>query len=107
MTLLESITHTQRELEQYVDKHYAGKYRWPESDVKKVLELLEKEVVKEEQNPRVYAAYRDITVVSIRNYEKTPLGNSISVLSQQLETESEIYKNVGALGMDFGKQDPI
>ena len=107
MTLLENIKHTQRELENYVRQYCKGEYSWPESDVKRVLGLLEKEIDKEEQNPRIFAAYRDITVVSVRNYENTSLGKSISVLSKQLEAENDIYVNVGTLGMDFGKQDPI
>lgn len=107
MTLLENIKDTQQELEQYVGQYYGGVYSWPETDVKRVLDLLEKEINKQEQNPRVLAAYRDITVLSVRNYENTPLGKSISALSKQLANENDIYARVGVLGMDFGKQDPI
>ncbi|MEM8940334.1 MAG: hypothetical protein AAGC64_13420 [Bacteroidota bacterium] len=107
MTLLENIKQTQQELERYVSQYFSGEYNWPESDVKRVLGLLEKEINKEKQNPRVFAAYRDITVVSIRNYENIPLGKSISALSKQLDVENDIYANTGVLGADFGKQDPV
>ena len=107
MILGENIKHTQKELEKYVSKYRDGEYRWPESDVKRVLDLLENEINKKEQNPRIFAAFRDITVVSVRNYENTALGKSISELSKQLNAENDIYPNVGALGMEFGKQDPI
>ena len=107
MTLLENIKHTRQELEQFVDQYCNGEYDWPESHVKLVLDLLEKEIDKKDQNPRVFAAYRDITVVSVRNYENTPLGRSISALSKQLEAENSIYPKVGVLGLDFGKQDPV
>ena len=102
MTLLENIKYNRQELEQYVGQYCGGVYSWPETDVKRVLNLLEKETNKQEQNPRILAAYRDITVLSVRNYENKPLGKSISALSKQLAHENDMYARVGALGVDFG-----
>ena len=83
------------------EKHLAGTV--------KTLRLLRQEVQQNQDNinVRVLRAMHDIGIAAVKEYDPTPLGQTIEDVTSMLWDEIQGYKDLEPLRMDFGKGYPI
>ena len=96
------------EADNFVVRYYDNDAE-PMQNTIKTLSLLRIEVENrpENINKRVLRAMCDISTLSVKCYEGTPLEKAISKIFKVLYDAIPIFKHLEPLRMDFGKQDPI
>lgn len=96
------------ELDNYVLNFLDGEEGWATSDTRKVLETMKEFCVRNKPfNDRLIRAFIDISVVSVRNFENTGLGDAIYSLSSYFSEVLPEYKSYEPLGGDFGNGEPF
>jgi len=96
------------ELKDYVDKYTQGEFTWPETAVKKVLDLLKDDMSNNvNPNDRLLSAFHDIMVVSLRNHSDTELYQILKALEKEISIFFPKYLKLEPLRLDFGKGNPI
>lgn len=78
-------------------------------DTRKVLTLL-KEAIKHNPNKineRILRAMHNIGILSYRDFENTPLEDTLGEITEQLYYAFPCYKDLEPLGTDFGEGNPI
>jgi hypothetical protein len=92
-----------------LDEYEKARDNYFDSGARKAITLL---IVELDKNvdvipERILRAMQDIGVSGVKDYEETPLGDAIGLLTSELYYSIPYYKNLHVLGMDFGKGDPI
>lgn len=106
--LLNNVNQALKEVEDFCSQNKDFSDDWTIKDIKKVLTLFKEELTKEENvDIRLLRAVKDIYVVSFRNFNDTGIHRSIENLDDKLRTLFRHYEKLEALGMDFGKGNPI
>lgn len=81
---------------------------WTLKIINKVLKSMKEEVDEKNQfGDRIIRGFKDVVVISSRNYEHSKLGDAINELSSCLNLTIPNYREYEPLGMDFGKQNPF
>lgn len=78
-------------------------------DTRKILFLLKKEIMKnpDKINIRVLRSTRNMGMYAYKDFENTPLEDTLGKITEQLYYAFPNYKDLKPLGMDFGKGEPI
>lgn len=96
------------ELDKYVLSFLDGEEGWATRDTRKVLETMKEFCISNKPfNDRLIRAFIDISVVSVRNFENTTLGEAIYSLSSYFYDVLPEYESYKPLGVDFGNGDPF
>ncbi|MDR7130078.1 hypothetical protein J2X69_002425 [Algoriphagus sp. 4150] len=96
------------ELDKYVLNYIDGEEGWATRDTREVLETMKDFCVRNKPfNDRLIRAFIDVSVVSVRNFENTTLGEAIYSLSSYFYEVLPEYKSYKPLGVDFGKGEPF
>lgn len=96
------------ELDKYVLNYLNGEESWSTTDTRKVLETMKEFCIRNKPfNDRLIRAFIDISVVSIRNFENTNLGEAIYSLSSYFYEVLPEYQSYKPLGVDFGNGEPF
>ena len=97
------------DLENYLEKYKIKGDAWPENITKSVLLKIKEECQKGDSNfsIRLLRAFIDISIVSSRNFDGTPLSDSIFNLYEFFYLYIPSFKDLENLGLDFGKGNPF
>jgi len=109
-TLLKELSlEVLKQLDEYSKVRIITSASWSVHDTRKVITLLIAELDKNEDyiSERVLRAVMDVGAISVKNFEETPLGESIDRLFHELYVGIPDFKNLHRLGNDFGKCNPI